>query len=127
MTLERIELFAPTGLRLHDSGAVEVEIPPRMAGNGWMVATFHVESDADVHADHWEIHPAGQEVLSVLSGAARLTLRGQTDPTREETVTLPAGTAFVVPQDRWHRLEVDGPTDLQSITPRAGTRLERRA
>jgi hypothetical protein len=42
-------------------------------------------------------------------------------------VTLATGTAYVVPQNRWHRLEVDGPTDLQSITSRRGTRLERRA
>jgi mannose-6-phosphate isomerase-like protein (cupin superfamily) len=149
MAWERIDLFAPSGLRLQDGGTVEVENPPRMTGeqDGWMVANFHVESDEDVHADHWEIHPCGQEVVSVLAGQARLVLRAEFDEPQHdqpqhdqpwhdhtqdgrtedgETVTLTVGTAFVVPRNRWHRLEVDGPTDLQSITVRRGTRLERR-
>jgi oxalate decarboxylase/phosphoglucose isomerase-like protein (cupin superfamily) len=129
MTLERVDLFAPSGLRLQADGSVEVETPPRMSGeqDGWVVASFHVESTADVHGDHWEIHPFGQEVVSVLSGQARLVLRPETDQAPEEAVTLPAGTACVVPRNRWHRIEIDGPTDMQSITPRRGTRLEPRA
>ncbi len=129
MTLERIELFNPSGLRLRAAGTVEVEIPPRMTGeqDDWAIASFHVESDLDVHGDHWEIHPAGQEIVSVLSGQARLVLRAESADEQEETVTLSAGTACVVPQNRWHRLEIDGPTDLQSIGLRGGTRLEKRA
>ncbi|HEY1701421.1 MAG TPA: cupin domain-containing protein [Trebonia sp.] len=78
-------------------------------------------------AGDWEIHPFGQEVVSVLSGHARLVLRPEDDGGEEQTVALDAGTAFVVPRNRWHRLEIDGPTDLQSITPRRGSRLEPRA
>lgn len=128
MTLERVDLFAPSGLRLQAGGSIEVETPPRMSGDqdGWVVASFHVESTADVHGDHWEIHPFGQEVVSVLSGQARLVLRSD-EQNQEETVALPAGTACVVPRNRWHRLEIDGPTDMQSITPRRGTRLEPRS
>lgn len=123
-----IDLFAPTGLRLQADGSVAVENPPRMSGaaEGWMVASFRVATDEDVHGDHWEIHPAGEEIVSVLSGHARLVLRADTDADPEQTVTLTAGTAFVVPQNRWHRLEIDGPTEMQSITPRHGSRLERR-
>lgn len=128
MTGDPIGLFTPTGLRLHPDGVIEVEIPPRRAGSqdGWMVAGFHVESDQDVHGDHWEIHPSGQEVVSVVSGRARLVLRAEDSRERDETVTLPAGTAYVVPRNRWHRLEIDGPTDLLSITSHHGTRLEPR-
>jgi mannose-6-phosphate isomerase-like protein (cupin superfamily) len=128
MPLAPIALFTPSGLRLRPDGTIEVEIPPRMSGDedGWVVASFHVESDRDVHGDHWEIHPSGQEVVSVVSGHARLVLRAEDDQGQDETVTLEAGTAYVVPRNRWHRLEIDGPTDLQSITPRRGTRLEPR-
>lgn len=41
-------------------------------------------------------------------------------------VPLPAGSAVVVPRGRWHRLELDGPSDLMSLTLRHGTRLEKR-
>jgi mannose-6-phosphate isomerase-like protein (cupin superfamily) len=128
MTLSIIELFTPSGLRLHAGGSVDVEVPPRRSGeqDGWMVAAYHVETTADVHGDHWEIHPSGQEVVSVLSGQARLVLRAENDGGPEESVTLSAGTACIVPQNRWHRLEIDGPTDLQSFTPLEGTRLEAR-
>lgn len=129
MTLAPVSLFAPAGLRLRADGTIDVEIPPRMTGDqdGWVVASFHVESDQDVHGDCWEIHPFGQEVVSVVSGHARLVLRPEDDGGEEQTVALDAGTAFVVPRNRWHRLEIDGPTDLQSITPRRGSRLEPRA
>ena len=129
MNMTVIDLFAPSGLRLRDGGIIEVETPPRMSGaqDGWVVACHHAASDQDVHGDHWEIHPSGQEVVIVLSGRARLVLRAEGGRARDETVTLTAGTACVVPRNRWHRLEVDGPTDLQAITPRDGTRLEPRS
>lgn len=42
-------------------------------------------------------------------------------------VTLVAGTGFVVPRGRWHRFELDAPSDLVSIALRSGSRLEKRA
>ncbi|MFB7653578.1 MULTISPECIES: cupin domain-containing protein [unclassified Streptomyces] len=101
----------------------------RMASGGagaWQVATFHVESDADVHADHWEMHPEADEAVCCLTGGVRLHLRLTGPDTGEETVRLRPGTAVIVPRGRWHRLELDAPSDLMSITLRAGTRLEKR-
>ena len=47
-----------------------------LAGPGeWAVAAFHANSDQAVHPDMWERHPAGQEVLCVLSGSVNLYLR----------------------------------------------------
>jgi mannose-6-phosphate isomerase-like protein (cupin superfamily) len=125
MPAEAVNLFARSGLCLRDGGIVEVETPPRMSGDadGWLVACFHASSNRDVHSDYWEVHPAGQEVVAVLSGSARLILRAD-GPAGEETVVLEAGSACVVPQNRWHRLEIDGPTGLQSITPRRASRVE---
>ena len=129
MTLTTVDLFAPSCLRLREGGTIEVETPPPMSSDqdGWVVACYRAASDQDMHGDYWEIHPAGQEVVSVLSGRARLVLRAKEGHERDETVTLTAGTAVIVPRNRWHRLEVDGPTDLQAITPRHETRLEPRS
>jgi len=41
-------------------------------------------------------------------------------------VRITEGTAVIVPRGRWHRLELDAPSDLMSITLRDGTRLEKR-
>ncbi|WP_084533172.1 cupin domain-containing protein [Nocardia fusca] len=87
-------------------------------------AAFHVETDADVHADHWEIHPGSEEAVCCLSGALRLYLRPDHPGDAETEVRLSAGTAFVVPRNRWHRLELDRPSDIMSIGLRDGTRIE---
>ncbi|MDQ0402103.1 hypothetical protein J2S50_000652 [Streptomyces sp. DSM 40167] len=43
---------------------VEATSEPVSGGAGaWQAATFHVESDADVHADHWEMHPEADEAV----------------------------------------------------------------
>ena len=60
----------------------------------WTVGAFHAETDRSVHADHWERHPHGHELLVVLSGALRVHLREQG---REPVATLTAGQSFIVP------------------------------
>ncbi|GAB2618153.1 hypothetical protein GCM10027168_58090 [Streptomyces capparidis] len=120
-----IDMFA-SAIRLHGDGTVLAE-ERRMTGDldGWTVAAFHVETDEDVHADHWEMHPDADEAVCVLSGGARLTLRADGD-CPERSVALAAGQAVIVPRGRWHRVELAGPSDLMSLTLRNGTRLERR-
>jgi mannose-6-phosphate isomerase-like protein (cupin superfamily) len=127
------DLFT-SAIRLREGGLVRAE-ERRMSGadaaadTGWHVAAFHVETDADVHADHWEMHPESEEAVCVLAGGVRLFLRASGDDAvgeEEGPVVLGAGAAYIVPRGRWHRLEVDGPSDLMSIGLRAGTRLARR-
>lgn len=128
MTTPPVGLFG-SALLLHPDGEV-LAAERRMAGGdsaAWQVATFHVETDADVHADHWELHPEADEAVCCLVGGARLHLRPTEPGGAEEEVPLPAGTAVVVPRGRWHRLTLDAPSDLMSITLRRGTRLEKRA
>ncbi len=67
---------------------------------------------------HWEIHPAGDEILLLLAG--RMTVVLESDGGDEET-TLQAGEAFVVPQGRWHRIKVIEPGELVFMTPGEGT------
>jgi mannose-6-phosphate isomerase-like protein (cupin superfamily) len=84
------------------------------------VGAFPFSTDASVHADHWERHPAGDEILCVLAG--RLLVDVQHDGTSEE-VRVDAGHVLIVPQGSWHRLRVLVPGRLLAVTPRAGTTL----
>lgn len=98
------DLFA-SAPHLHPGGDVRAA-ERRMTHSdpgAWQLATFHVETGADMHADHWEMHPEA-----------------------EDMVRLRPGTAVIVPRGRRHRLELDAPSDLMSITLRHGTRLEKR-
>ncbi|MFD4922429.1 cupin [Streptomyces goshikiensis] len=122
-----IDLFA-SALQFRPDGDVRVA-ERRMTSSdsgAWQIATFHVETDAEVHADHWEMHPEAEEAVCCLTGGVRLYFRPTTPGGAEDMVRLSAGTAVIVPRGRWHRLELNAPSDLMSITLRHGTRLERR-
>ncbi|MEV0031845.1 cupin [Nocardia sp. NPDC050793] len=122
--MNSIDLFS-RALQFRPDGNVETG-PRRMADDsgGWQLAAFHVETDADVHADHWEIHPSSEEAVCCLSGGFRLYLRPERAGDPETVVALRAGSAYVVPRNRWHRLELDEPSDIVSIGLRAETRQE---
>ncbi|MFH8572413.1 cupin domain-containing protein [Streptomyces sp. NPDC017993] len=127
MTTTPIDLFA-SALQFRPDGdvrATERQMTSSDSG-AWQVTTFHVETDADVHSDHWEMHPEAEEAVCCLSGGVRLYLRPTTPGGAEGEVQLQAGTAVIVPRGRWHRLELNAPSDLMSITLRHGTRLEKR-
>ena len=119
-----IDMFA-SGITFHPSGDVRAAELRMTSGDGaWQIGTFRAETDADVHADHWEMHPAAEEAVCCLAGGVRIYFRAAEPGGAEEMVRLPAGTAVIVPRGRWHRLELDGPSDLMSVTLRQGTRLE---
>lgn len=91
---------------------------PQLAG-GRLVSFFSANEPDDVHSDFWEMHPEGDELLIVYSGALDLVLEGA-DSTR--TVGLSSQTAFIVPAGIWHRLLLHKPSVLIAITNRNGTR-----
>ncbi|GAB2878910.1 hypothetical protein GCM10027074_53990 [Streptomyces deserti] len=127
MTVTPIDLFS-SFLHLRQGGQVRAEQPvfdPER--DGWQLMTFHVETDADVHADHWEVHPDADEVVSCLTGGIRLCLRPEQPGDAEEEIKLAAGTAVIVPRGRWHRIALDAPSDIMSLTLPRGSRLEKRA
>lgn len=68
--------------------------------------------------DHWERHPAGEEILTLLSGELELVL--ETDAGEQRTVLRP-GQTFIVPRGVWHRGIVRKPGQLMFVTPGAGT------
>jgi len=50
---------------------------------------------------HWEMHPAGEEVLVVLEGSARILFEHPDG--RTETRDMKRGVTLVVPRGVWHR------------------------
>lgn len=72
----------------------------------------------------WERHPAGEEVVVVLSG--RVTLIQEIDG-GEERWELRAGQAIVNPTGVWHTCDVHEPGRALYITPGRGTEHRPRA
>ncbi|MGK3992318.1 cupin domain-containing protein [Sorangium sp. So ce1024] len=95
-----------------DSQAADVR---RVADDGgWLVTRFHLAEDMQ----QWEMHPAGDEILYLLSGASDIVLEEQGV---ERVVELREGTACKVPQGAWHRFIVREPGDMLTITYGKGT------
>ena len=67
---------------------------------------------------HWERHPAGDELLIVMSGALDLILD---EPDGDRRVRLQDRAGFIVPRGVWHRAEVHAPADILFITAGEGT------
>jgi mannose-6-phosphate isomerase-like protein (cupin superfamily) len=84
-----------------------------------VIGAKHGAEPADFHADEWEVHPAGDELLYLLTGAIDAVLD---EPGGEREVNLRGGQALLVPQGVWHRLILRQPSDLLFITPVSGTR-----
>jgi mannose-6-phosphate isomerase-like protein (cupin superfamily) len=65
-------------------------------GDGWLVAVYRIAEDNAA----WEMHPAGDELLAMLTGEMDVILELANG---ETVVTLRAGSACVVPKGTWHR------------------------
>jgi mannose-6-phosphate isomerase-like protein (cupin superfamily) len=81
---------------------------------GWLMGATPQARDWD----HWERHPAGEEILTLLSGELEIVVE---TPSGEWRAVLTAGQTLVVPAGCWHRGIVHEPGDLLFITPGAGT------
>lgn len=69
---------------------------------------------------HWEMHPAGDEIVYVLSGVVDVVLEL---PEGKKTVQLTERTLVVVPKGVWHTAIVHKPGYALHITPGEGTQL----
>lgn len=96
------------------SGAPQSPEARRVAAGGWLVTAFHMTEDTP----HWEMHPEGDELLHLLSGAMDIVLQ---EPGRERLVTLAPGKVCFVPRGAWHRFKIHAPGDLLAITFGRGT------
>jgi mannose-6-phosphate isomerase-like protein (cupin superfamily) len=104
-----------------------------MAGGDRFWATIQDRSDLDegrllgvtgqsADWDHWERHPAGEEILTLLSGEMELVLDLEGG---EQRTVLKADEAFIVPRGIWHRAIVREAGRLMFVTPGAGTEHRR--
>ncbi|WP_437947675.1 hypothetical protein WME98_44230 [Sorangium sp. So ce296] len=81
---------------------------------GRMVGLFHM----DKSPDHREVHPRGDEVLILLSGAVDVVLE---DELGERVIELRDQGACIVPRGVWHGQIVRAPSVMIFITPGEGT------
>ena len=95
---------------------------PRLSGEQGdrIVGAKHGREPGDFHPAEWEMHPHGEELLLLLSGALDVTLDL---PDGERTVELTTGRACVVPRSVWHRITMRQPSDLVFVTSPKGTQL----
>jgi len=67
----------------------------------------------------WEVHPAGDEFVILVSGDADLVLAGDDG---DETIRMTEpGTFAIVPQDTWHTARIRSHTVMLFVTPGEGT------
>jgi mannose-6-phosphate isomerase-like protein (cupin superfamily) len=67
----------------------------------------------------WERHPAGEELVMLLSGSATLLLE-DADGVREIALHAP-GDYVLVPRGAWHTARTGEPTTMLFLTPGDGT------
>ncbi len=106
-----------------DDSVVPIKVGPRFwstigkrsdLGDGRLVTMTRQKKDWP----HWERHPAGDEILILLSGELQMVLESAG---RTRRVTMKAGQSLVVPKGAWHRAVVKKPGNMVFITPGAGT------
>jgi mannose-6-phosphate isomerase-like protein (cupin superfamily) len=84
--------------------------PPQRI-DGFTIGAPHIAGDPPHDG---EMHPDGDELLYVISGAARVTLELAAGDTH---VDLGAGDALVIPKGVWHQITTREPCHLIHITP----------
>jgi mannose-6-phosphate isomerase-like protein (cupin superfamily) len=110
---------AATAIEVDEAFWERIDTRPELQG-GRLVGTFHNAADWDV----WEMHPAGDEVVSLLSGAVDVVLD---EGSGERVVVLRPGATCIVPRGVWHTANVHTPGDTLHITRGAGTQHRPRA
>ncbi len=108
---------------------------PAMTGSEWYggYETRHAADGAegrlvscfDFHEgwDIWEMHPEGDEVVYLISGAARLVQ--EFSDGRRETVRLAAGEYAINPPGVWHTMDIETP-QVQALFITAGIGTQHR-
>jgi mannose-6-phosphate isomerase-like protein (cupin superfamily) len=86
------------------------ERPPQRI-SGYTIGVPELTGDAPHDG---EVHPDGDELLYLISGAVTVRLEL---PQGDRTVDLRAGDALVVPQGIWHRITLREPGRLVHVTP----------
>ncbi len=100
---------------------VDDEFWPKLMSGGHGLDDGALLSRGEVAADwtQWEMHPAGDEIVMLLSGKVDFVLA--VDDT-DKVVSLEGPLSFVVvPAGVWHTVRVHEPGEAVFITPGRGT------
>jgi mannose-6-phosphate isomerase-like protein (cupin superfamily) len=81
----------------------------------WLVSCHAFDKDWS----SWERHPAGDEIVCLLSGETTMIL--DRDGVHESIQVSEPGSYVVVPKGLWHTAKTSVPTKMLFITPGAGT------
>ena len=106
--------------RAHAATLVEVtptvwqELDQRFDGFEGRVLVSMFSFDKDW--DSWERHPAGDEIVCLLSGDVTMVIEG-----REGVRLTEAGSYVVVPRNTWHTAKTSVPAKMIFLTPGKGT------
>ena len=121
-----VEPFSSPGAAVHvrpsgNASVLQGDFKAQLPGlpEGHLLGVFQIASPDDLHSDIWEMHPAGDEVLLMLTGELGVeycagSCRG--------TAALESGRGVVMPKGVWHRLLVRQPGLLMVLSPSQGTR-----
>ncbi|MFV8751137.1 hypothetical protein ACNOYE_11385 [Nannocystaceae bacterium ST9] len=103
---------------LHDGGqatrmpggpAFWATIGERKLAEGWLVTRYTMHEDWP----HWEMHPEGEELVSLISGRVTMLLD---DGARQWQVEMGSGQTIVNQRGTWHRALVHEPSDMLFVT-----------
>jgi mannose-6-phosphate isomerase-like protein (cupin superfamily) len=84
--------------------------PPQRI-NGYTIGVPELTADAPHDG---ELHPDGDELLFLISGAVTVRLEL---PDGDRTIEMGPGDALIVPQGTWHKVTLREPGRLVHITP----------
>jgi mannose-6-phosphate isomerase-like protein (cupin superfamily) len=80
-----------------------------------LVAKYDFEADWP----SWEIHPAGDEIVVLLSGYADMIL--DQGGSHQLSSLVQPGSFVIVPKGTWHTARISTPTSMLFVTPGQGT------
>jgi mannose-6-phosphate isomerase-like protein (cupin superfamily) len=80
-----------------------------------LVSSFSFDSDWPT----WEVHPAGEEIVCLLSGDVTMVLAR--DGVEESIHLRDPGSFVIVPRGTWHTARTSVPTKMLFVTPGEGT------
>jgi mannose-6-phosphate isomerase-like protein (cupin superfamily) len=80
-----------------------------------LVAGFDFEADWP----SWERHPAGDEIVALVSGRADMIL--DLGGNQQLTTLAQPGSFVIVPKGTWHTARISVPTSMLFVTPGEGT------
>jgi mannose-6-phosphate isomerase-like protein (cupin superfamily) len=119
--------FPGTAVHIRPSGHASVlqrHFKAQLPGlpEGHLLGVFQIANRDDLHSDVWEMHPADDEVLLMLTGELGVEY---CDGSCRGTSALESGRGMVMPRGVWHRLLLRHPGLLMVLSPSQGTRLSR--